>query len=113
MDGRLQGDYDVMQPTPDKIKPFPVVWLETIDATLGKYLPEALEKGVYKIAPSPLVVNKKGLKGVQEGINLARLISEGGRQSIKETISHIKGGLQGGQGGDVPALKVVVERAYI
>lgn len=58
---------------------------ETLPATFGGYLPEALAKGVYKIAPTPRVVNTKGLEGIQEAIDL------------------IKGG--------VSATKLVVERS--
>lgn len=43
---------------------------ETLPATFGGYLPEALAKGVYKIAPPPQVVDSKGLEGVQKALDL-------------------------------------------
>ncbi|KAK3330758.1 chaperonin 10-like protein [Apodospora peruviana] len=61
------------------------VFAETLRATFGGYLLEALEKGVYKIAPPPQVVNRKGLEGIQEAVDI------------------IKGG--------VSATKLVVERS--
>lgn len=51
---------------------WPDVWFEITDATFGGYLPEALAKGVYKIAPPPQVVNTKGLEGIQEAIDLMK-----------------------------------------
>jgi hypothetical protein len=45
---------------------------ETLPATFGGYLPEALAKGVYKVAPPPQIVNRKGLEGVQEALDLVK-----------------------------------------
>jgi NADPH:quinone reductase-like Zn-dependent oxidoreductase len=45
---------------------------ETLPATFGGFLPEALAKGVYKIAPPPQVVNKKGLEGIQEALDIMK-----------------------------------------
>lgn len=108
MDSLPKGDYNVKQPTPDKFKPFPDCWFETIDATFGRYLPEALAKGSYKVAPHPIVVNKDGLYGIEEAVDLTRVVSEKGRQGIKDAIVRITGS---GQEGEVPAIKLVVERA--
>lgn len=36
----------------------------TLPATFGGYLLEALAKGVYKVAPPPEVVNRKGVDGI-------------------------------------------------
>ncbi|KAK7985463.1 chaperonin 10-like protein [Apiospora saccharicola] len=52
---------------------------ETLPATFGGYLPEALATGVYKIAPPPQVVNRKGLDGIQEALD-----------TIKARISAVK-----------------------
>lgn len=101
-----QGDYDIKQLRPDGFKPFPDCWFETIDATFGRYLPEALAKRIYKVAPYPVVINKKGLHGIQEAVDLMRIVSEQGRQGIKEAFARIKGGEQE---DEVPAIKLVVE----
>ncbi|KAK7914223.1 hypothetical protein PG985_011926 [Apiospora marii] len=45
------------------------IFAETLPATFGRYLPEALAAGVYKIAPPPQVVNRKGLEGIQEALD--------------------------------------------
>jgi NADPH:quinone reductase-like Zn-dependent oxidoreductase len=45
---------------------------ETLPATFGGYLPQALATGVYKIAPPPRVVNKRGLEGIQEALDLMK-----------------------------------------
>lgn len=60
---------NVKQPTAGNFKPFPDCWFETKLATFGGYLPEALANGTYKITPPPLVVNKRGLAGIQEAID--------------------------------------------
>ncbi|KAM7214801.1 GroES (chaperonin 10)-like protein [Rhypophila decipiens] len=52
----------------DPVEPFG----ETTPATFGGFLPEALAKGVYKVAPPPQVVNKKGLEGVQEALDILK-----------------------------------------
>ncbi|CRG92380.1 Zinc-type alcohol dehydrogenase-like protein C2E1P3,01 [Talaromyces islandicus] len=60
---------DVKQPTVEDFKPIPECWFETILATFGEYLPEALANGTYKVAPPPMVVNRRGLEGIQEAID--------------------------------------------
>lgn len=50
----------------------PEAFGETLPATFGGYLVEGLEKGVYKIAPRPQVVNSKGLEGIQEALDLMK-----------------------------------------
>lgn len=47
----------------------PEAFAETLPATFGGYLVEALAKGVYKIAPPPQVVNSKGIDGIQEALD--------------------------------------------
>lgn len=49
-----------------------VIYHETNQATFAKFLPEALAKGVYKIAPSPEVVKTKGLEGIQEALDIVK-----------------------------------------
>lgn len=60
------------QPTAGNFKPSPDCWFETTPATFGGYLPEALAGGVYKVAPVPLVVNRNGLEGIQEAIDMMK-----------------------------------------
>lgn len=56
---------------------------------VGIYLPEALAKGVYKIAPPPRVVNRKGLEGVQEALDLIKA-GEHRRQSwLLSVLGHL------------------------
>lgn len=98
---------DVKQPTAENFKPFPDCWFETTLATFGGYLPEALAKGAYKVAPSPLVVNRKGLEGIQEAIDLMRVIAEKGQEGIKEDIDRMKEGMKGDK---ISAIKLVVEQ---
>lgn len=98
---------DVKQPTAENFIPFPDCWFETTLATFGGYLPEALAKGAYKVAPSPLVVNRKGLEGIQEAIDLMRVVSEKGQEGIKETIDRMKEGMKEDK---ISAIKLVVER---
>ena len=45
---------------------------ETIPITFGGFLLEALEKGVYKVAPPPEVVRAKGLEGIQEALDMLK-----------------------------------------
>jgi hypothetical protein len=97
---------NLKQMTAENMKPFPDCWFETRLATFGGYLPEALAKGVYKVAPAPLVVNQQGLEGIQEGIDLMRVVTEKGRNAIKETI----GRKLGMREDMVSAIKLVVER---
>ena len=47
-------------------------WRETNAATFGGFLPEALAKGQYKVAPAVEVVPTKGLEGIQEGLDILR-----------------------------------------
>ncbi|KAK8061595.1 GroES-like protein [Apiospora phragmitis] len=62
----------------------PEAFAETLPATFGGYLPEALAKGVYKIAPSPQVVNRKGLDGVQEALDILK----NGTSAVKLVVEH-------------------------
>ncbi|KAI6085042.1 GroES-like protein [Hypoxylon rubiginosum] len=57
---------------------------ETLPVTFGGFLPEALAKCLYKIAPSPEIVSTKGLEGIQEaldilkkGVSAKKLVVEG------------------------------------
>lgn len=50
----------------------PELFAETLPATFGGFLPEALTKGVYKVAPPPKVVNKKGIDGIQEAMEILK-----------------------------------------
>lgn len=97
---------DIKQLTPDKFVPFPDCWFETEQATFGGFLPEALSKGVYKVAPPPLVVNRKGLEGLQEAIDILRAVSERGQEGVKEAIRKLEDGMN----ADLSVIKVVVER---
>ncbi|KAK3381177.1 chaperonin 10-like protein [Podospora didyma] len=99
---------DVKQLAPANFKPMPDCWFEMKEATFEGYLPEALAKGVYKIAPPPLVISKKGLEAVQEGIDLQRIIGEKGQAGIKEVIGRVKGA---NAGDKVSPVKLVIERA--
>lgn len=97
---------EVKQPKPQNIKPFPDCWFETTLATFEGYLPEGLASGVYKVAPSPLVVNRKGLQGIQEAVDLMRVIGEKSQQEVKEAISRIEGMKE----ANTSAVKLVVEQ---
>lgn len=46
-----------------------VIYHETNPATFAEYLPDALAKGVYKVAPPPEVVPTKGLEGILEALD--------------------------------------------
>ena len=48
------------------------MFAETIPITFGGFFAEALAKGAYKVAPSPQVVPKKGLEGIQEGLDILK-----------------------------------------
>jgi hypothetical protein len=98
---------DVKQLTPGNFKPFPDCWFETTLATFGGYLPEALAEGAYKVAPPPLVVNRKGLEGIQEAINLQRVVAEKGHEGIKEVINCVEEGMDEDK---LWPIKLVVER---
>lgn len=97
---------DIKQLTPDNFVPFPDCWFETEQATFGGFLPEALSKGVYKVAPPPLVVNRKGLEGLQEAIDIMRAVSEKGQEGVKEAIGKVEDDTK----ADLTVIKVVVER---
>ena len=97
---------DIKQLTPDKFVPFPDCWFETEQATFGGFLPEAIAKGAYKVAPPPLVVNRKGLEGIQEAIDIMRAVSEKGQKGVKEAIEKAEDGVK----EDMKVIKVVVER---
>ena len=91
---------DVKQPT--SFKPFPDCWFETTPATFDGYLPMALADKTYKVAPPPVIVNKKGLAGIQEAIDIMRDISENGQQKFKDFMNW--------KVNDASAIKLVVER---
>ena len=48
------------------------IFTETLPITFGGFLPEALAKGLYKIAPPPQVVPTKGLEGIQEALDILK-----------------------------------------
>ncbi|KAH8810748.1 chaperonin 10-like protein [Xylogone sp. PMI_703] len=98
---------DVKQQTAENFKPFPDCWFETTPATFGGYLPEALAKGAYKVAPPPLVVKRNGLEGIQEAIDLMRVAGEKGYEGIKDAVERRQEGLTGDK---MSAIKLVVER---
>ncbi|KAL1604140.1 hypothetical protein SLS60_005733 [Paraconiothyrium brasiliense] len=70
--GNVPEGVHLSQATVENIKPFPYCWFETLSATFGGYLPEALATGTYKVAPPPLVVNRQGLEGIQEAVDRMR-----------------------------------------
>ena len=41
-------------------------------AIFEDFLPKALARGVYKVAPEPLMIGTKGLDGIQEGLDVLR-----------------------------------------
>ena len=45
---------------------------DILPVTFGGFLPEALAKGVYKVAPSAEVVPAKGLDGIQEALDILK-----------------------------------------
>ncbi|KAJ6015839.1 hypothetical protein N7540_010430 [Penicillium herquei] len=49
-----------------------VIYHETSPATFASYLPEALAKGTYKVAPAPEVVPTKGVEGLQEALDILK-----------------------------------------
>ncbi|KAK9484580.1 hypothetical protein V1527DRAFT_483835 [Lipomyces starkeyi] len=49
-----------------------VIYHETSPATFGAFLPEALAKRLYKVAPAPEVVPTKGLEGIQEALDILK-----------------------------------------
>lgn len=84
---------NLKQLPPENFKPFPDCWFEMTIATFGGYLPRALAKGAYKVAPPPLVVNRRGLEGIQEAVDLMRVVGEKGVEGAHETIKHLKEGI--------------------
>ena len=54
------------------------------------------------------MVNRKGLEGIQEAVDLQRAIGEKGQQGIKEAVNRVKGGVEEDK---VSPVKLVVERA--
>jgi hypothetical protein len=105
--GKVPGGVVVKQPTPEAFVPFPKCWFETSQTTFGGYLPEALAKGVYKAAPPPLVVNKKGLEGIQEAIDIQRGISEKGQEGVREAVERAG---DDSMNASVSVVKVMAER---
>ncbi|KAK1759123.1 chaperonin 10-like protein [Echria macrotheca] len=99
---------EIRRPPPGTIPRFPDYWFETTAATFGGYLPNALAKGTYKAAPAPLVVNEKGLDGIQEAIDCQRLISQNGQEGFNEVIGRVS---QNATTEMTMPVKLVVERA--
>ena len=97
----------IKQLTPGQFVPFPDCWFETTPATFGGFLPEALAEGTYRVAPPPLVVNRKGLEGIQEAIDIMRAVSKKGREGVKDAIESVNGGIKE---EEISVIKVVVER---
>jgi len=98
----------VKQVSPANFKPFPLCWFETIPATFGGYLPQALATRAYKVAPPPLVISQNGLDGIQDGIDLMRAVAEKGQEGVKEALSRA---VTGKEKGMPSVIKLVVERA--
>ncbi|KAI4210951.1 MAG: hypothetical protein L6R36_009510 [Xanthoria steineri] len=48
------------------------IYREISAATFGGFLPDALASGAYKVAPKPEVVRTKGIKGIQQGLDVLR-----------------------------------------
>lgn len=42
---------------------------EIAPAVFENFLPKALMQGRYKVAPEPMILAKKGLEGIQEGLD--------------------------------------------
>ena len=59
------------------------------------------------MAPPPLVVNRKGLEGLQEAIDVLRAISKKGLEGIKEAVERVEDGMKEEK---ISVIKVVVER---
>ena len=76
-------------------------------------MPKAVAKGAYKVAPTPLVVNRKGLNGIQEAIDLLRVVAEKGQEGIREAIDRMKEGTKEDTKEDkISAIKLVVEQPW-
>ncbi|KAI1101894.1 hypothetical protein F4804DRAFT_354214 [Jackrogersella minutella] len=56
---------------------------KTLPAAFNEYLVEALEMGVYKVAPPPEVVSTKGLEGVQEALDILKKGVSGQRLAVE------------------------------
>jgi hypothetical protein len=78
-----------------------------LPATFEGYLVEALARGVYKVAPRPLVVNSNGLEGIQEAIDLMRELGKKGSGANTDVIP--RGEVKGTKDKNSP-FKVVVQR---
>ncbi|KAH6711939.1 chaperonin 10-like protein [Leptodontidium sp. MPI-SDFR-AT-0119] len=50
----------------------PEAFAETMPITFGGFVPEALARGLYKVAPTPQVVPTKGLEGIQEALDILK-----------------------------------------
>ena len=98
---------NVKQPTAENFKLFPDRWFETVLAAFGRYLPEAPAKGAMRLPPPTLVVNTKGLEGIQGAVDLMRIVSEKGWGEIKEVIDRI---IQGMEEDKISPIKLVVKR---
>ncbi|KAL4756886.1 zinc-binding alcohol dehydrogenase family protein [Aspergillus foveolatus] len=48
------------------------IYYETSPATFAGYLPEALAKDLYQVAPTPQSVPTKGLEGIREALNILK-----------------------------------------
>ncbi|KAI1778647.1 GroES-like protein [Hypoxylon cercidicola] len=53
----------------DTAKP---MYYDTTCAIFGRFLPEALASGEYKVAPKPEIVSSKGVDGIQEALDIVR-----------------------------------------
>ncbi|OTA69999.1 GroES-like protein [Hypoxylon sp. EC38] len=49
-----------------------VIYYDTSREIFGEFLPKALERGEYKVAPKPEVMPTKGLEGIQEALDTVR-----------------------------------------
>ena len=49
-----------------------VIYYEISPATFGGFLPDALAKGLYKVAPAPEIVSTKGLEAIQESMDILK-----------------------------------------
>ncbi|KAI0836728.1 GroES-like protein [Hypoxylon sp. FL0890] len=49
-----------------------VIYYDTSRVIFGEFLPVALERGGYKVAPKPEVVLTKGLEGIQEALDIVK-----------------------------------------
>ncbi|GAM91269.1 hypothetical protein ANO11243_093170 [Dothideomycetidae sp. 11243] len=49
-----------------------IIHRETMPKVVDGFLVEALERGIYKVAPPPQVLQNRGVKAIQEGIDIVR-----------------------------------------